>query len=98
MLPITADGDESCRTRYDPARSRPSLSLRLLKCFEAGHLWAALSQVPPGYDFSYCGVDCEHMPEADVSMQVGESEAVLLKTLEAMLSAHGYCLLRSVAA
>ena len=46
---------------------------------------------------SYCGVGCEHLP-ADACLQAGESEAILLKTLEAMLCARRYGLIRSVAA
>ena len=56
------------------------------------------SDVPMIMISSYCGVGCEHMPEADVCMQADESEAILLNTLEAMLCARRYDLIRSVAA
>ena len=56
------------------------------------------SDVPTIMISSYCGVGCEQMPEADVCMQAGESETILLKTLEALLCASRYGLIRSVAA
>ena len=56
------------------------------------------SDVPMIMISSYCGVGCAHMPDADVCLQTGESEAILLKTLEAMLCVRKYGLLRSVVA
>jgi CheY-like chemotaxis protein len=55
------------------------------------------SDVPMIMISSYCGVGCEQMPQADACMQVGGSEAILLKTLEAMLCARKYGLIRSLA-
>jgi len=56
------------------------------------------SDVPMIMISSYCGVGCEHMSDADVCLQAGESDAILLKTLEAMLCARRYGLFRSIAA
>ena len=56
------------------------------------------SDIPMIMISSYCGSRCDQMPNADACIQQGESEAILLKTLEAMLCARKYPLLRSVAA
>ena len=56
------------------------------------------SDVPMIMISSYCGGGCKHLPDADACIQPGESEAILLKTLEAMLCARRYGLVRSLAA
>jgi ActR/RegA family two-component response regulator len=56
------------------------------------------SDVPMIMISSYCGIGCDQMRDADACIQQGESEAVLLRTIEAMLCARRYGLVRSVAA
>ena len=56
------------------------------------------SDVPMIMISSSCGMGCEHRPEAVACIQPGESEAILLKTIEAMLCARRYGLIRSLAA
>ena len=46
----------------------------------------------------YCGVPCEHLRLSDACIQRGESDEVLLRTLEAMLCCRRFGLCRSVAA
>lgn len=47
---------------------------------------------------SYCGVPCENLRLSDACLQRGESDEVLLRTLEMTLCLRRYGLCRSVAA
>lgn len=46
----------------------------------------------------YCGVPCQHLRLSDACIQRGDSDDVLLRTLQAMLCCRRFGLCRSVAA